>query len=118
MTNSESPTRIKKYFPPPAIIGTYFEYTDINKDKNLRKKITQFFHKKTIKWVSSYPEFSHLIKYQKKLKTEEGFKVIYKLIRYFVKKYNINWYDLRDNYSIVKDFIRAKLDEVFESSSS
>ena len=48
-------------------------------------------------------------KISEKLKTEEGFKVIYKLIRYFVKKYNINWYDLRDNYSIVKDFIRAKL---------
>ena len=46
--------RIKKYYPPPPVIGTYFEYIDVNKDENLRKSVTTFFHKKVIKWSSSY----------------------------------------------------------------
>ena len=113
MTNNNSPIRIKKYFPPPPVIGTYFEYIDVNKNKDLRKKVTTFFHKKVIKWVSSseYPGFSHLKSHQKKLSSEEGYKLIYNLIRYFVKRYNINWYDLKDNYSLFKDFLRAKLGE-------
>ena len=111
MTNNNSPIRIKKYFPPPPVIGTFFEYTDVNKDETLRKKVTQFFHKKTIKWVTTYSEFSHLKSKIKKIESEEGYKTIYNLIRYFVKRYGINWYDLKDHYPIFKDFIRAKLGE-------
>ncbi len=110
MTNN-TPNRIKKYFPPPPVIGTYFEFIDINKDENLRKKVTLFFQKKLIKWVSSYPEFSHLKSQKSKIESEKGYKVIYNLIRYFCKNYNVNWYDLRENYLLLKDFLRAKLKE-------
>ena len=111
MTNNNSQIRIKKFFPPPPFIGTFFEYTDVNKDENLRRKVTQFFHKKVIKWVSKYPEFSHLKSHRNKLEKEEGYTLVYNLIRYFVKKYNINWYDLKGHYPIFKDFLRAKLGE-------
>jgi len=103
--------RIKKYFPPPPYVGTLIEYIDVNKDKNLRKSVTDFFHKKSIKWTSKYPEYSHVKKYLKKLKSSEGYDVIYQLIRQFVKQYNINWYDLRDYYVTFKNFLKAKLVE-------
>ncbi len=101
--------RFKKYYPPPPVIGTLVEYIDLNKDKNLRRKVTEFFYKKVLKWVSKYPEFKHLKKYSKKLESAEGFEIVYQLIRHFIKSYNINWYDLRDYYVIFKDFLRVKL---------
>ena len=108
---NNNPIRIKKYFPPPPVIGTYIEFTDVNKDKELRRRVTKFFHQKVLKWISTYPEFSHLKSVKSKVASEEGYKVIYKLIRYFCKNYNVNWYDLRENYLILKDFLRAKLKE-------
>jgi hypothetical protein len=101
--------RIKKYYPPPPVIGTYFEYIDVNKDENLRKSVTTFFHKKVIKWSSSYPEFSNLKKYIKKISSDTGYKLVYNLIRKFIKEYNINWYDLRDYYPTFKDYLKYHL---------
>ncbi len=109
MTDNNSEFRIRKYYPPPPLIGTFFEYIDVNKDTSLRKSVTMFFHKKVIKWVSSYEEFSHLKKYKTTLNSEEGYKLIYNLIRKFVKDYNINWYDLRDYYPTFKDYLRYQL---------
>ena len=109
MTNNNSPYRIKRYYPAPPIIGTYYEYTDVNNDDNLRKKVTSFFHKKVIKWASSYPKFSNLKKHIKKISSNDGYKIIYQLIRKFVKDYNINWYDLRDYYPTFKDYLRYHL---------
>ena len=101
--------RIKKYYPPPPVIGTLFQYTDVNNDVNLRRSVTTFFHKKTLKWAKSYPEFSNLKKHIKKLSSDEGYKAVYNLIRKFVKDYNINWYDLRDYYVTFKDYLRYHL---------
>ena len=101
--------KIKKIFPAPPIIGTYFEYIDVNKNEDLRKKVTAFFHKKVMKWTSSYKEFSHLKPYSKKINSNDGYTIIYNLIRYFCNYYNINWYDLKDHYIIFKDFLRVKL---------
>ena len=36
---------------------------------------------------------------------------MYQLIRSFVKAYQINWYDLKDNYVVFKDFLKFKLAE-------
>ena len=103
-SNNTLVPKIKKYYPPPPIIGTYFEYIDVNKDEKLRLSVTSFFHRKIIKWVSSYPEFSNLKKYTSKISSDDGHKLIYKLIRKFVKEYNINWYDLKDYYVTFKDY--------------
>tara|TARA_E500000178_G_C16951581_1_gene721543 strand:- start:931 stop:1272 length:342 start_codon:yes stop_codon:yes gene_type:complete len=109
MNQNNSEIRIKKYFPPPPLIGTYYEYIDVNQDKDLRKLVTDFFYKKVIKWVTNYPEFSHLKKHIKKLKSSEGYNLIYNLIKKFVKEYNLNWFDLRDNYPTFKDFLRFQI---------
>tara|TARA_B100000524_G_scaffold322707_1_gene204221 strand:+ start:351 stop:692 length:342 start_codon:yes stop_codon:yes gene_type:complete len=109
MDPNNSQIRIKKFYPPPPIIGTYYEYIDVNKDKNLRKLVTTFFHKKVIKWTNQYSEFSHLKKHINKLKSSDGYSLIYNLIRKFVKDYNINWYDIRDNYPTFKDFLRIQI---------
>ena len=107
--NNSTPIRLRRYYPPPPIIGTYFEYIDVNKDENLRRSVTNFFHKKVIKWTSKYPEFSHLKKYSLKIKTDKGYGLIYNMIRKFTKEYNINWFDLKDYYVTFKDYLKFNL---------
>ena len=106
---SNIPYRIKKYFVPPPVIGTYFEYIDVNKDEDLRKSVTEFFHKKIIKWVSSQSDFSHLKNYKKNIESSSGYNITYDLIRSFIKEYNINWYDLKEYYPTFKDYVRFYL---------
>lgn len=92
----------KKYFPPSPIIETTYEYQNVNKDINLRNQVISFFLDKILKWCSNDEE---KINY---FKTFEGKKHINKILRQFVKKYNYNWYDLIDNYKIVKNYIYKK----------
>jgi len=99
------------YFLPPPIVNTSFIYQDINKDQLLRKRITDFFLKKTIKWINKYSEFEKTKHILPKLKEYSGYKIIYNILRQFVKKNKCNWYDLRNNYELVKDFIRYKLNK-------
>jgi hypothetical protein len=78
-------------------------------DLRLRKDVTNFFHEKVIKWITNYPEFSQYKSKLSSIKTIDGQLFIYKILRKFIKKSGINWYDLRDNYSIVKEYINTKL---------
>lgn len=100
---------VKRYWPVPPLIDSVFEYQDINNDVNLRKDVTEFFHKKILKWIDEYPEFTHLKSQKKYLQTNEGKMQIYNLLRHFIKKSAINWYDLRDNYSLIKQYLSQKL---------
>ena len=45
------------------------------------------------------------------MKTQKGKDYIYKILKSFVKKNKVNWYELRNekNYEDVKDYIRNKL---------
>lgn len=109
---NEKGERIRKYYPPPPYLYTTFEYQDVGTNMKYRTEVTNFFYQKVIKWIESYKEFSHLKKYLSFIKSNEGFKYIYELLRLFTKKSNINWFDLRDNYAIVKDFLRFKIGNV------
>ena len=102
-------TRVLNYFVPPPIINSQLIYQDINKDKNLRKKMTDFFLKKSIKWLSNYSEFKHAKKTLPLLKSDDGYDIMYNLLKHYVHKNNINWYDLKESYDNVKDFLRYKL---------
>ena len=62
MTDNNSEFRIRKYYPPPPLIGTFFEYIDVNKDTSLRKSVTMFVHKKVIKWVNNESASENCIK--------------------------------------------------------
>jgi hypothetical protein len=98
----------KRYWPAPPIDSTY-QYQNINKDINLRKNVTNFFHKKVLKWIEKYHEFAHLKSQESYLKSDKGKQQIYTLLRHFIKKSGINWYDLRDNNNIIKEYLNKKL---------
>ena len=74
--------------------------------------------KKTIKWINNYSEFNNSTQLLPKMKTNIGYKIIYNILRQFIKKNNCNWYDLRNNYELVKDFIRYKLNKLSLPSQS
>jgi len=107
--NLNDPPKYKKYYPVPPIIQSVYEYQDINKDVYLRKDVTKFFHQKIIKWIK---EDSIFYKFKPKinfLNSVDGQIYIYNLLRNFVKKSGINWYDLRDNYQLIKEYLNKKL---------
>ena len=99
------------YFVPPPVISSNFVYQDVNKDFRLREKVTIFFLKKTIKWINKYSEFEKSKYLLPTLETDTGHELIYNLLRQFIKKNNCNWYDLKNKYELVKDFIRYKLNK-------
>ena len=95
----------KKYYPVPPVYQSIYEYQDINNDINLRKKFTLFFHNKLLGWIDKDSKFKFLHNKKKQISSTEGYNVIYKLLRKFVKKSNINWYDLSDNKNLIKDYL-------------
>jgi|LauGreDrversion4_2_1035121.scaffolds.fasta_scaffold37919_3 hypothetical protein len=99
----------RRYWPVPPIYESVYEYQNVNVDLNLRKEVTQFFHKKVLKWIRNYPEFLHHKSKLNFLDSIDGQMHIYNLLRKFIKKSGINWYDLRDNYSIIKEYLNAML---------
>jgi hypothetical protein len=99
----------KMYKELPVIVPTVIQYQNVNTDTNLRTDVTKFFNKKIIKYITENSDLNHLKKELPFLKSDEGWKFIYKLLKRFVKNSNINWYDLRDNYRIVRKYIIKKL---------
>jgi hypothetical protein len=97
----------KTYFVPPPFISSTLSYQNVNKDPELRKSVTYFFLDKSIKWITNYKEFNHLKKILPRLKSNEGYIIVYNLLRKFVNENNLNWYDLRQiHYEIVKDYLK------------
>lgn len=91
------------YFLPPPVIPSYYEYQDINNDVELRTTVVNFFFKKLKKWVKNEKIF---IKYQDyDIDNKKTKRKLYKLLRFYVKKGNINWYDLRNNYFLIKQYL-------------
>ena len=105
---NQQPTT-RRYWPVPPLIDHVVEYQNVNKDINLRKDVTKFFHEKVIKWINEYDEFKIHKSKLAFLKTTDGQIYIYNLLRKFVKKSGINWYDLRDNYEELREYISRKL---------
>lgn len=106
---------VRRHWPVPVtptttpFIETTYEYQNINKDVNLRKDVTQFFHKKVLKWINENPEFKKYKPKQKFLESVDGQMHIYNLLRHFIRKSGINWYDLRDNYQLIKEYLSKKI---------
>ena len=98
------------YIMPTPFIQSYYNYQDINQDPHLRIDVVNFFYDKLLKWVSSssiYKKYrsheDYIYNNKKKIKYK-----LYKLLRFFVKKTNLNWYELRTNHFIIKEFIKNK----------
>jgi len=102
---------VKNYYPPPPIISSQLVYQNVNNNKDLRKDVTIFFVNKCVEWLSKDSEFSHEKKNINKLKSSTGKKLIYNLIKNFINKYDLNWYDLRThNYHLIKKFFKRELE--------
>ena len=67
---------------------------------------------KKVSVVGSFNEWNAKKAPLKKLKN--GKKIIYKILKQIIKKTNINWYDLRDNYILIKKYIYIKLNKYYK----
>ena len=101
--------KVKTYFIPPLYTERVYEYQNINKDKRLRFDMTQFYYNKIIKWIQNDDFFNKYKKMLPFIKSDKGFKYVYTLLRIFTRRTKLNWYDLKDNYQVVKDFFQRKL---------
>ena len=99
------------YFEPPPFIETVYKYQNVNIDKDLQNKVTMKFLNKTINWIQDDGNFKKYKKYLSLMKSDEGYDIIHKILRLFVKKGNTNWYDLSRQESLIKDFIKYKLEQ-------
>jgi hypothetical protein len=97
------------YYPPPAYIPSYFQYQNVNADKDLQYKVTIFFQDELIDWMEHDKSYKSVKKYLRYIKSGQGYDIVHKLLRLFVKNGNTNWYDLKLQYQLVKDFIKYKL---------
>jgi hypothetical protein len=97
------------YFPPPPIITSYYKYQNVNIDPRLQNMVTTEYQKKVLNWIKNDNAFKKFKKFEKELKTEIGFEMIHKILKLFVKRGNTNWYDLDIQNSLVKEYIRHKL---------
>ncbi len=98
-----------RYYPAPPIISSYYKYQNVNADPNLQHMVTTDFHKKVIEWIKHDKAFKKFKKYEKELKSEVGYEMIHKILKLFVKRGNTNWYDLKEQNSLVKAYIRHKI---------
>ena len=117
-TTTIAPTipTVRRYWPNPNqnifvnnSTPLIYEYQDINHDMKLRKSVTLFYNQKILKWLNSDKDFQHLKSRKHFFESNEGLQHIYSLLRHFVKRSGINWYDLRDNYSLIKKYLSDKI---------
>lgn len=96
---------------PNKILYSYnVEYQNMNKDINLRKTVIKFFIKKLLKWIKYDMDFKKYNNNLDLINSKDGHKIIYKLIRKYINKYNANWYDLRtENYYLFKYYLNKNL---------
>lgn len=94
-------------YVPPIIEEVY----DVGKDMNLRKRITDFYYEKILKWIKTDKNFASHKKDLEYLNTKAGYKYVYYLLRLYVKNGRVNWYDLKDplHYPTVKQFLKIKI---------
>tara|TARA_B110000908_G_scaffold122496_1_gene143670 strand:- start:6294 stop:6671 length:378 start_codon:yes stop_codon:yes gene_type:complete len=106
----------KLIFPGVPHIKSYYEYIDVNEDKNLQKNVTKFFYDELMnKWINDDNLFKKF-KNKKLLKTKEGIQLVYKILLKLVKRGNTKWWDLREpQYILTKDFMFYQLTKFFKN---
>ncbi len=108
---SPTPTNTPVYFPAPPVISTYFKYQNVNADPKLRSSVTNYFLEELIDLIKTDKKFKKLKRHLRKLKDDEGYDIVYHLLRLFVKRGNTNWYDLKIQYDLVMRYIRHRLSD-------
>ena len=93
---------------PIQLLETTYRYKSVNGDPQLQKQVTDYFLEKTLKWMKHDKSF--VTKYSSQIKnTDKGFNIIHNILKIFVRKGKTNWFDLKDQSDLVKDFIKYKL---------
>jgi hypothetical protein len=87
--------------------GTYY-YLNVNKLPALRQQVLKYYKDKIYKWINKYPEFKKF-EHLKKLDDTNFTALIYKLLRHYVKRSDLNWYELRTNHKSLKKYFEKKL---------
>ena len=106
------PVKTYKYYPAPPVISTYHQYQDVNNDPNLQHTETLYFLDKTLEWIKYDKSYKKLKKFERYLKGPNGYEIIHKILKLFVRRGNTNWYDLKVQQSLVKDYIKHKLSKI------
>ena len=96
-------------FLPPPFTSSYITYQDVNADPKLRKSVTDHFHEKVLESLKNDDRFKKLSSKKKLLESDNGYWTIYKVLKHYTKKYNLNWYDLRPTEYITLGYIAKKL---------
>lgn len=109
MNSTNSKPQYRRYWPVPPLIERVYEYQDVNKDVNLRNMVVKYFKDKILEWINTEPEFSKHKSKKHHFESVDGMMELYQLLRHFIKKSGINWYDLRDNTKVVKHYLSKKL---------
>ena len=92
-----------------SILKTTVMHDTVNNDSNLHVFVTKYYYNKTKYWIKHSDKFN---KYKDiKFKSRSGKKFIFNTLNDIVKKYDINWYDLRKFHTIIKLFIYKKLNK-------
>ena len=107
-----TPSKPQLYFPAPPLIQSFTRYQDVYNDSNLQHIETLFFLERTQECIKLDKSWKKLKKFSKYLKGDEGYEIMHKLLRLFVKRGNTNWYDLKMQQELVMDFIKFKLSKI------
>lgn len=94
----------KSYDYYPTHIRSYRKTIDINNNEGLRERVTLYFLNRIIDIVD-YTQHKYLKKHKKMINSKKGYKIIYNILRIYIKKTGSNWYDLRDLESDVIKYI-------------
>lgn len=104
----------KLIFLPPPFTSTYFTYQNVNADPKLRKNVTDFYFDLVPKLILSDNRFKTIKKHTKFIDSRQGYEIIYKILKRYTKKYDINWYDLRSQNEDTLDYLANKLSKVLK----
>lgn len=97
------------YNPAILNINPVYEYQNINKDVNLRKDVTEYYYNELMKWISTDKQFSKFKSMLSDKHSVDNKMKLYHLLRRLVKKTSHNWYDLRNKYQLVREYLLHKL---------
>ena len=104
--------KTKLIFLPPPFTSSYFTYQNINVDPNLRKNVTDHYFDLMPQLIKSDKRFNKLNKHKKLLTDQKGYELVYKVLKRYTRKYDINWYDLRSQNDDTLDYLSKKLKAV------
>ena len=104
----------KYIFLPPPFTSTFFKYQNVNVDPNLRKNVTDHYFDLMNSLLQNDNRFKSLKKHSKFLSSKQGYEIIYKVLKRYTKKYDINWYDLRSQNENTLDYLSDKLIKVLK----